>query len=469
MSDHWNSLANLLGTPSLSPQSKKGADTAPRKTSEPKLAETKEFASQEESATPAMEVAKSVAKEPSKLRSGWDAVTSFFGIQTSSTVDSNSDSEPTGSTPTQRIAGDEIEFEPKQDAHSRGSKKSRKPSFWDEGKGRPEPVKESVERAASTTKADDFSSTTDEPIVSFGDRKRNRNERKTEDSRDRSREKSSGRREPIADIDSDAPAKPARGNRTERLPKPAAQVSLPDADDADDADGPVERRAPRRAPRRGRSDDSETGIDVESVEVASSPTRESRGRRDQPRRDRSERTPTGSDRPERSKPVRDSISDESVVEPRGQARRQDRHDRTSDSNDAGDRPARRNPRPTRAPRLEEVGFGAGLKDAEDVDSFEDDELFVEVSDSIDAERSEEGPRRGRNPRRGRKSSGRTRPNSDDSARMEADESEKKFIKVPSWIEALDGILQSNMDNHQRNSHGRDRDRHRGRGPRNSDR
>jgi hypothetical protein len=51
--------------------------------------------------------------------------------------------------------------------------------------------------------------------------------------------------------------------------------------------------------------------------------------------------------------------------------------------------------------------------------------------------------------------------------MEADESEKKFIKVPSWIEALDGILQSNMDNHQRNNHGRDRNR--GRGPRNNDR
>jgi hypothetical protein len=467
MSDHWNSLANLLGTPSLSPQSKKGVDAAPKKTPEPKQSENKQFANQEAIATSVPDVAKSVAKEPSKLRSGWDAVTSFFGIQPSSSVDSKSDAEQSGSTSSSKNSLDEIGFEPKEDANLRGSRKSRKSSFWDESdRIATTPAKESVERPTAAASFDDFSTTSDEPVVSFGDRKRNRNERKSEDSRDRSHEKSSGRREAIVDGDSDAPSKPARRQRTERTPKPIVQASVPDMEEADRA---VERRAPRRAPRRGRLDDLDADTEVESLEAVSSPPRDNKGRRDQPRGDRSERTRAGSDRKERSKSDRDSISNDSVVDPESQELRRDRRPRNSGSAGSEENSVRRKPRPTRAPRVEEVGFGAGLKDSDDVDSIEDNESFVTASDSRDTERNDEGSRRGRNLRRGRKSSGRSSSSADDSARMEADESEKKFIKVPSWIEALDEILQSNMDNHQRNTHGRDRDRHRSRSPRNSER
>lgn len=466
MSDHWNSLANLLGTPSLSPQSKKGTDAAPKKTPEPKQSENKQFAAQEAPLAPVTDVSPTAAKEPSKLRSGWDAVTSFFGIQSTSGIDSKSDLEPVKVALSGKDSSDEMEFDTKQETHLRGSKKGRKPSFWNES----DASKELVDPPAAGSSSDDFSTTNDEPIVSFGQRKRNRNEPNSEESRADSRGRERGRNSPVTGEKSETPVKSPRSQRGERSSRPAAPTSLPNLEDGLDTGGPVERRAPRRAPRRGRSDDLNTSVDVEVAETVSAPPRESRGRRDQPRRDRSDRNPPGSDRPERGRQSRDSISDEFAVEPRGDARKQDRRDRSSDSMEAGDRPVRRSPRPSRSPRVEEVGFGASLsKDPEDIESFADDDSFVPANESRETERNDEESRRGRNQRRGRKSAGRAKPSVDDAERMEADESEKKFIKIPSWIEALDGILQSNMDNHQRNSHGRDRDRHRGRPPRSSDR
>lgn len=463
MSDHWNSLANLLGTPSLSPQSKRGADAAPKKTPEPKQSDIKQPAAHESKLAPTTDVSTTATKEPSRLRSSWDAVASFFGIQSTSSIDSKSDSEPVKVAPSGKNSSVEIEFEPNQEAHLRGSKKGRKPSLWDES----DASKESVERPVAESTPKDFSITSNEPIVSFGNRRRNRNEPKSEDIRDDSRERRHGRIDSVTDEEPDTPVSSPRGQRGERSSRPVAPTSLAESEDGLDAGGPIERRAPRHAPRRGRSDDLDTIVDVEVAETSSAPPRESRSRQDHPRRDRSDRTSLGSDRPERGRPSRDSISDESVVEPRGEARKQDRRDRSSDSMEAGDRPARRSPRPSRSPRAEEVGFGAGLKDPEDNESSVDGDSYIPADDSRDTERNDEESRRGRNQRKSRKSAGRSKPSVDDSARMEADESEKKFVKIPSWVEALDGILQSNMENHQRISHGRDR--HKGRPPRSSDR
>ncbi|MBU6172996.1 MAG: hypothetical protein KGQ60_04295, partial [Planctomycetes bacterium] len=71
MSDHWNSLANLLGTPSLAPQSKKQETSKPRSIESPPI----------DAPSPELESPKLKSKEGSRLRSSWDAVTSFFGIQ----------------------------------------------------------------------------------------------------------------------------------------------------------------------------------------------------------------------------------------------------------------------------------------------------------------------------------------------------------------------------------------------------
>jgi len=76
MSDHWNSIANLLKTPSLGPTAKKtdGLAKTPKATSrvEPTVPV-------EETVLQAPESEK-LKPEPSRLRSSWDAVATFFGV-----------------------------------------------------------------------------------------------------------------------------------------------------------------------------------------------------------------------------------------------------------------------------------------------------------------------------------------------------------------------------------------------------
>jgi hypothetical protein len=513
MSDHWNSLANLLGTPSLSPQTKKSTDGGGAK--------AKEIAQPHEAIAPA-ETNKSAAKEPSKLRSGWDAVTSFFGIQSSANQESKADElqvapEPNAKRPP---TAKEPRSEAKPSAGSRSGKKSGKPSFWTEDVDTSvEPTETNTRKAEETIPTEVFASNNDEPVVSFGARKRERNDR---------RENGGSRREPRESTKD-------KSDTARQTVTPSQNVSIVASPlESDDIDGPVERRSQRRAPRRGRSDDLDEGaVETQSArnaterketdrketdrrenspnrrsrstetsrsvttaqdEVSEEPVirneesrgneRPSRGGRDRSGRDRSGRDTSPRNRSDRDRPERTErterterevvardLSDREASVPDATERESSRRsrDRRSRNDDSRSEPERRRPEATRRAPVDEVGFGAGLRDSDD-----DDIDFVtpenEATDSIDeesSERSVEGPRRGRNQRRGRRSTGRAANGGEDAERMEADESEKKFIKVPSWIEALDGILQSNMDNHQRNNHSRDRNR--GRGPRNNDR
>jgi hypothetical protein len=76
MSDHWNSLANLLGTPSLAPQKPK-TDAAP--------AANVETGSTSSDLQPAVQDLASEEKpkaEKSRLKTSWDAVANFFGVAT---------------------------------------------------------------------------------------------------------------------------------------------------------------------------------------------------------------------------------------------------------------------------------------------------------------------------------------------------------------------------------------------------
>lgn len=500
-------MANLLGTPSLSPQSKKSTDGGSTK--------SKETAPPQE-ANPSAETHKSSAKEPSKLRSGWDAVTSFFGIQSSTSNESKTEEKPSVSEPVVKQsapASREPRSEAKPAAGGRGGKKGGKPSFWtDDAEKAVEPVESKPKQAAAPIQSDVFASTDDEPVVSFGGRRRERNDRK-ENSRSprESRESTNDKNDT-----------PRQTNNP--LPSPTISASLLESDDVD---GPVERRSQRRAPRRGRSDDldegaveaqparsvaerrepapsrrsrsAETARSSEAVRPAETARedgadepvnrseesrgsdRPSRGGRDRSGRDRPPRNRPERERPERTERAerperaereivdRDPSDREEPIKdtPERESGRRGR-DRRSRNDETRNAPERRRPEAARRAPVDEVGFGAGVADSEDDEDFV--ALDDESSDSVEgetSERSSDGPRRGRNQRRGRRTSGRTATSADDAERMEADESEKKFIKVPSWIEALDGILQSNMDNHQRNNHGRDRNR--SRGPRNNDR
>ena len=79
MSDHWNGIASLLGTPSLNPVSKK--TDSPPKTPKPVAIQAEESAENEVAVEPQAELPMAKPKqEPSRLRSSWDAVAQFFGV-----------------------------------------------------------------------------------------------------------------------------------------------------------------------------------------------------------------------------------------------------------------------------------------------------------------------------------------------------------------------------------------------------
>lgn len=513
-------MANLLGTPSLSPQTKKSTDGIGAKSKE--IAPPHESTALRES-TEQVETSKTPAKEPSKLRSGWDAVTSFFGIQSSASQETKADGGKGDSETVdkQPPASREQRSEGKQAAASRSGKKSTKTSFWaDDVSKSVEPAESDIRSVEETNPTEVFAAGGDEPVVSFGARKRERTARG---------ENTKPRREP-RNSSVDAGETP----RQKITPSQNASFAANPLE-SDDIDGPVERRSQRRAPRRGRSDALDEGevetpsargvierkdserkehpsnrrsrsaentrsVATESADSTNEPvarTEDARGNehrrrggqdrpgreragqdsaaRSRPTRERPERTdrPERTERVEREVVARDSSDREGSVSdaPERESGRRNR-DRRSRNDDSRSEPERRRPAAARrAAPVDEIGFGAGLRESDDGDDDLDSvSPELETADSIDddsTERSAEGSRRGRNQRRGRRSSGRVANSAEDAERMEADESEKKFIKVPSWIEALDGILQSNMDNHQRNNHGRDRNR--GRGPRNNDR
>lgn len=80
MSDHWNGIANLLGTPSLNPISKKSDSS---KSQKPAVVFEQPSQVEEAHAEPVISEAVELSNakpEPSRLRSSWDAVAQFFGV-----------------------------------------------------------------------------------------------------------------------------------------------------------------------------------------------------------------------------------------------------------------------------------------------------------------------------------------------------------------------------------------------------
>ncbi len=554
MSDHWNSLANLLGTPSITPAAKKSDATKAK--SDSSLPE------------PTKPVEK--AKEPSRLRSSWDAVTSFFGIQPSesdslvpSVESEQADARP---KPSERSVKDS----------SRVSSKREKTSFWDS--------KDSTTDAAPLESSQTGS---DEPVVSFGAPRRKGGDRqpRTSESQPRGERQPrvSGERPPrdgerTPRGDGERPLRderPQRGGgnreqrpdssfREERAPRTSiertsdSRIEDPDSmaveprssqsrhRERGDTDRPIgeaapERRSHRRPPRRGRAEGelAEPSRDIaDSVELESSAEDTSASRssgRDRVRSDRpdsrsgsssrsrsdsrgQEERPTEGRRPRSPEDTRGSSdvrSNETRSESRsprsggrGDARdsatrdlahssgsqsgelrsegrrsessetpRGSRH-RSADGNRNADRPAR-NER-GRGPRAERVagerlpaadGFGDGIDDNVGFVPVDDDDFGPTVrtpSDRVDED--DEIKHSSRRPRSDRARGDRPkRQMSEEDDRRGGDEDREavsavtKSGKIPSWAEALEGIVAANTENHQRNTGGGGRGR--GRGPR----
>lgn len=221
MSDHWNSLANLLGTPSLAPQKPKTDPAAPL------AAEPAATSDQPVVPEPAA-VEKAKPAEKSKLRSSWDAVANFFGMASQDSEAASVEPEAAPAPPTPRS-------QPKTDAgRARAANPStppapvskKKPSLWGgEESTTPEPAPE------------------DRPIHA-------------------SRSEESDDREPLRSR-RDTPREPKR-----RSEPPAKE---------DTASAP-DRRSHRRPPRRAQESTEEvrSGSNSERAPSRRTPTRESK-------------------------------------------------------------------------------------------------------------------------------------------------------------------------------------------------
>ena len=209
MSDHWNSIANLLKTPSLNPTAKKtDGPPKPAKATTP----VEPVVRNEEPEAPAVDVPKA-KPEPSRLRSSWDAVATFFGV---AAPEQPAEPETKASTSSESSGSSKS---------SVGAKKS-KPSMW--GDSTDEPVSPpQIEKAAFQA---------EKPVPRF--------EEKTESPRE-----------------SEFPRGRSRGR--DRGPR---------ADDSDRSEGSVSEPTVRRAPVSDRSDEPRT-VDPERRSQRQQPRR----------------------------------------------------------------------------------------------------------------------------------------------------------------------------------------------------
>ena len=120
MSDHWNSIANLLKTPTLGPIAKK-SNGPPKPPKAKALVEPSVQA--EQPILPVPEPAKPKS-EPSRLRSSWDAVATFFGVAAPEQA-------PEAPAQQDTTSISKSETSPTTKSSSSGSRKT-KPSMWSE-------------------------------------------------------------------------------------------------------------------------------------------------------------------------------------------------------------------------------------------------------------------------------------------------------------------------------------------------
>ena len=352
MSDHWNSIANLLKTPSLNPTAKK-TDGPPKPT---KSALPTEIPAAYEPAPVAVVEPVKSKPEPSRLRSSWDAVATFFGVAAPEQAPESQHTPAVSEMPQENQGFGQV---------APGGKKT-KPSMW----GQPAEDSQSVAGAAKAEPR--ISSRTESAPESD-------QQRSSGESRDRGRSRG---RAPVADNRS--------MNEDASFAGDLAPRSLPQSQ-RDEPFSPIdsERRSQRQQPRRGRQADvradvafgepmaesnfaDDLPLSNRSTEADPAPRPERAPRHDRgPRPERSGRDDRpskpprveGDARGERpARPARDANPEPADVESRGErlprpegaARpaRSESGDERPPRMDRGDRPARtdRDERPARAGR-----------------------------------------------------------------------------------------------------------------------
>lgn len=430
MSDHWNLLADLLGTPNLGNRSKKSAKSEPAEpptkpiesAEKPKLEPAK---TQHPSPTKAQDDRREdqppaalaePAKERSLIQNSWDALANLFGIA----------NEPLAEVRPETI---EAKTETKTISATEKPTKSKRPasSMWGS------PSEQSLDPQEAPKGKSQHSDATVLPSFSNAD------------------------------------AEPAD--------------SVPQGD----------RRGPRRSPRRGKTESSDTNTNPRNAET-SQPTRQAEDVSPNRPEDRSEirserRTDNRSTRysgrqergDSRDSSRRESSHDRNRRRPLNDdpAQEQERSDRRTPAaresrsrdfaqSDRLDQPAREprgfrdQDRTSRSPQQDpprkrpSSGFAAGISD-----EITDEDLAPEFGSESSQNPQSHDEDSSRSPRRKKRRS-RPREQSDvtsddlidtaDSDRTsESSESRPRHGKIPTWTETIGFVIQANVANHQKQS------------------
>lgn len=423
MSDHWNLLADLLGTPNYAPRSKKAtkSDSA-AKTNSDLVAPAPEATTNAsdfplESDTQSKELLSSPPsaeqpREKSMLQSSWDALASLFGVAPEQTWQEAQPQQSARQTP----VVDSLQKSPR----------TRKP-----GETKPEPVSNPKAKRTQTKSMWD--------VGNDGSQAKQEAQEVAEDS------SSSGLTSTFGEPNSKRQATSARR----------------DSEDQIEAD----RRGPRRSPRRGRDQRPSENSD-QQVQTPGSP-RESHSNRDrsneQPREDRR----------------RDNLRNDSRNSntPRDDSKRENRRD--DDRNQRRPRTDKEVAAITTPKELSKrtsgSGFAAGL--VSDNDSSGVDEPIglgtgsvTDTDDTRSTERTRRKKRRGRKRDDHQPSENATSDRFDVSTDSEKDfdsidrssdlsDSRPRHGKIPSWTEIIGVVVEANVANHQKHaSSGRGRQR-----------
>ena len=429
MSDHWNSLANLLGTPSLAPQKPK------TESSVPVAAENPAVSSGDRDASP--EVASEKPKsEKSRLKTSWDTVANFFGVTTKEPEEvrePQAEESPAAKAPTTPKAGT---VSPKP------ASRKGKPSMW--------------ESATDVSEEDSAISNSTEALQ--GESPSNESPNRREPAKRESARRDVQAQEPPRRRDSDTGRDSGtRGKSGERLDS--------GSDEGLQSDGEPERRSHRRPPRRGR-DAEPRDRDSQPRDVASVKDREQPRHSDR-QESRAERNVSPRSAVQRSHEPRTSASKQESLPAKKQSgfgagivgedddfartssnfddefQGDETHARTHDvrddvderSHDDGSASSEEDSRPRRRRRR----GGRGRKHRDDADIKDEDR-------DVDARTS------------------RTSRDDDSDEQSSDDGPSVRHVKIPSWTETISVLVEANMLNHQR-SQSSPRGNSRGRGRR----
>lgn len=472
MSDHWNSLANLLGTPSLKPHGKRGAveevqPVAEALTSGESLPVVESKATTSKSAKGSSKEEASKSKRSPRRGKKSDAIEGFA-------EEVIVEQEPV-------VSVDSGDLVPVRDVNEIQSVENSKLFSNDEQSGKPV----SVLRSSWDAVANFFGmggSENPEP--------RSERSQDTRRSSGTPRGRRAGRSEDrdLGEVQKDKGLVEPEGRSVQGV---------------DSVDVPVDRRGERRPPRRGAQGAGQVQSEnIAKGDVARDGSRDRRaGRVDQVgKSERVQRVDDDSlERDDRRLERDDRRPERDDRRPERNDRRQDRDDRRLERNDRvlerGDRKPERSERrsqrddrkPDREPRQAERGFGGGLDDFE-APSREDSSFAEGFDKGVDLGRPERSEDRGesRKMRGGRRDQDRDRVvdgerrrrsdsrndshseprGSDDldsfgGSSVEGDDREETRVRagrIPSWEETVAVLIEANVANHRKTPSGPNRSR-----------